>query len=122
MKRLLKSTLILTILVLVTFSCKEECTDEFVMITVEITNFDGTPASFGDINLVRQGQNDTLPVTHLSEGMYQLVDDNTSLAESEDFLLKGYQSGQLVLSEPYTFGRDDCHVKKISGKNKIVLD
>ncbi len=125
MKLLLTNIGIIVLLSFALVSCKEDkeaCTEEFKSITVVIQNFDGTPASFDELVLINQNTSDSTAITNNGGDVFTLVDDNTELGSSEEFLLRGIQGGILVLSEPYTFGRDDCHVMKIAGKSKITLD
>ncbi len=125
MKKLLTNISLIVLLSLALASCKDDkeaCTEEFKSITVIIQNFDGTPASFEELVLINQNSNDSTYITNNGGDEFTLVDDNTQLGASEEFLLRGIQGGILVLSEPYIFGRDDCHVMKISGKSKITLD
>ncbi len=105
-------------------SCKDEkeCTLEFKVISVAITNFDDSPASFDEIHLIRLSSSDTLPVANDGGADFKLIDDSFEISESEDFLLQGYQQEQLVVSETYTLGHDGCHVSKISGRSEITLD
>lgn len=104
--------------------CKKDklCTTEFKTISVTITNLDGSPATFEKLNLIRLGTHDTIAITNDGGATYPLVDDNFDLTGTEDFLLEGFKNGQLLLSEAYVFGRDECHIQKVSGKNTIVLD
>lgn len=105
------------------YSCKDEgCTDEFKSITVTILNFDGTPAMLDELILINQATSDTTAISHNGDATYTLVDDNTPLGETENFVLRGFVGNNLVLSEPYTFGKDECHVEKIAGKSTISLD
>lgn len=125
MKKLLTNISLIVLLSVAFVSCKDDkeaCTEEFKSITVIIQNFDGTPATFDELVLIQQTNNDSTAITNNGGDEFILVDDNTELGTSEEFLLRGIQGGILVLSEPYTFGRDDCHVMKISGKSKIMLD
>ncbi len=125
MKKLLTNISLIVLLSLALASCKDDdeaCTEEFKSITVIIQNFDGTPASFEELVLINQNTNDSTYITNNGGDEFTLVDDNTELGASEEFLLRGIQGGILVLSEPYIFGHDDCHVMKISGKSKITLD
>lgn len=125
MKQLLTNFSLIVLLSIAIVSCKDDdeaCTEEFKSIKVVIQNFDGTPASFDELVLIHQNTNDTTEVTNNGSDVFTLVDDNTPLGASEEFLLRGIQGGILVVSEPYIFGRDDCHVMKIAGKSKITLD
>ncbi len=124
MKQLFIKLSFLTLLGFSIISCKDDeaCTTEFKSITVVIQDFDGTPATLDDLWLIRQSDNDTTSITNNGGDVFTLVDDNTPLGEADQFMLRGYQAGNLVLSEPYTFGRDECHIMKIAGKSKITLD
>lgn len=125
MKQLLKNFSLIVLLGIAIVSCKnddEACTTEFKFITVVIQNFDGSPASFDELVLINQSTKDSTDITSNGGDVFTLVDDNTPLGASEEFVLRGIQGGTLVLSEPYIFGRDDCHVMKIAGKSKITLD
>ena len=119
-----KSIILLMLMTVCVGACKKEeaCTEEFKIITVTITNFDGSPASFEELNLIRESNSDTISITNNGGAEYPLIDDSYDLAESENFLLRGYQQGMLVLSEPYIFGDDGCHVIMRSGKRNIALD
>lgn len=121
MKKIITASLVI-LSVLASCEDEKECTMEFKVISVAITNFDGSPASFDKINLIRLSTNDTLPVTNEGGANFKLIDDSFEISGPEDFLLKGYQQEQLVVSETYTFGHDDCHVTKISGRSEITLD
>ncbi len=125
MEQLLKKFGLIVLLGIAIVSCKDDdqaCTEEFKSITVVIQNFDGSPASFDELILINQNTNDSTDITNNGGDVFTLVDDNTPLGASEEFLLRGIQGGILVVSEPYIFGRDDCHVMKIAGKSKITLD
>jgi hypothetical protein len=56
------------------------------------------------------------------DSIYTVLDDNyvNKLINRQDtFIFYGYYRGVLVVEETYVIKADECHVEKVSGRNRI---
>ena len=121
---------------LIITSCNDDndndtiCTDEFVIITVSITDQNQNPVTLDSFKVLNteNGHEITIPLS-LSEltaaqelGQYPLIQDGIlGVNQRQKIQFKGFLDNQEVVSSDYTVGTDCCHVGVISGNLELIL-
>ncbi|MFY0600170.1 MAG: hypothetical protein JXR03_10905 [Cyclobacteriaceae bacterium] len=111
------------------------CTDIFNQITIEVE--DGSSGEFVVLDstavitsvslVVREAElvyNPTIQVGGGNLNFYILASDAHISEFSEDgskLLFLGWIENSLVVKEEFLIARDDCHIRKVTGSNKIIL-
>jgi len=133
---MLRRFIILTGIILFTFSCgKDEqrecsgiCTEEFRIITVSITDAENNPVLLDSISITDLTNNRILELNDnqiLEGGIYAIFNDNFSQEyrnQEISLFFQGFQEENLLVEENYEVGADCCHVYHISGDLEIILD
>lgn len=105
------------------------CTEEFVTLTITVTDSYGDPVALDDITVTRlvgEGEVifDEVPDTG-DDGTYPIYDDRfveESFSKAVEVNFKGYIDGNEVADENFTFTADCCHVSMLSDDTVIVVD
>lgn len=140
MKSLSKAIMLVTFLFSATFiSCDVEeenecsetlCTEQFVTITVSITNQAQNPVVLDRIEVINlQNQSDvTIPLSPSGlllaqqNGQYPIVNDiGIGRNQRQNLQFKGFINGVEIVNENYTVASDCCHVSLVSGTVELVL-
>ena len=107
-----------------------DCTDEFVVITIEVEDNQGDPVVFDSVAVNRESDNFLFEFSieiNTEPGTYILMTDkyhNDLSNEGTSVLFAGFNdrnSFQLVASYEYSIKKGICHVEKVSGDDVIVL-
>ncbi|MCF0052674.1 hypothetical protein LXM25_21560 [Dyadobacter sp. LJ53] len=107
--------------------CEEEhrhqdviCTEEFRSSTLHVP---GSPLT--DSFTIRLANSDTVRIqgnAEFRQGYYVVLDDNYQLKlenQQDNFRFVGKRGNEVVVREDYIFKADQCHITKVSGKNKL---
>lgn len=103
-------------------ACSEQiaCTEEFRMVTVEITG-----DTISDFYTLRLKTGDTLKHGDIGiANTFIILDDSfqpTLENNSETFRFEALKNDSLVVSEDYIIKADHCHINKISGPQLVEL-
>ncbi|RYZ91818.1 MAG: hypothetical protein EOP47_30945 [Sphingobacteriaceae bacterium] len=113
--------------------CRDKiCTDEFAMVTVKFLDTVSEPVNVKNFSAVNQRTKDTIrsnqSYNSFEKGVYVVVDDNyrKNLADSGDNILVSatdsisHQTKTAVIK--VAGGECACHIKKLSGAEKIKFD
>ena len=108
------------------------CTEEFVMITVNIVDGNQNPIILDDFKVVDIDNNIDLTddlkdyyQSYLNDGTYPIFDDRFQQDyQNQEIELQfiGYIEDQEVINEYYLVGADCCHVYPISGNYYIIIE
>ncbi len=127
-----------------TFSCEETsddnnecpeniaCTEVFVTIGVHIEDLAGNPVVL-DSAKVYDGNFDLIATYHaensddpfLNYGFYPMASDSDLDQISFDgnpFSIRGWLKDKLVIDEAFLIGKDCCHIMKLEGVDKVIID
>tara|TARA_R110002073_G_scaffold128999_5_gene275232 strand:+ start:24760 stop:25185 length:426 start_codon:yes stop_codon:yes gene_type:complete len=107
------------------------CTEQFVTITVSITNQGQNPVALDRIEVINlQNQSDvTIPLSSSTfllaqqQGQYPIVNDS-GIGKNQELILqfKGFVNGVEVVNENYVVAADCCHVSLVSGNQEVILE
>lgn len=111
-------------------NCDEEtlCTEVFVSARAEIKHQNGEYVVLDSVQTSLE--NGMVIFTQLAEhrSMYDhsfgIVTDNEMdylEFEGTNLTFKGFRNGEELFSEPYTIGKDCCHIKVIEGNFELIL-
>ncbi|WMN11705.1 hypothetical protein QYS49_39330 [Marivirga salinae] len=122
------------------FSCEDEnldsddcdgniiCTEEFVTISLEITNQQGDPIVLDDFYTFYDSRKKfeyELNDIQLGTGIYPVLTD-TEMDEVEregtTLIFVGEKGGRNIVEHQMVIGHDCCHVQLIAGDDKIVIE
>jgi len=101
------------------------CTEEFAMVTVRVEDANGVPISLDDAYTLRKGSAETLRFESGGVGMYTVLDDSYRQRlqnNIDDFFFIAIKNGKKIAEERFVVGADCCHVQKVSGTEKIVVN
>lgn len=120
-----------SVIVIVAFfaaCCKSKepfvCTQEFRIISLQVVNPQDQPIALDSFYTTRISNNERFTATASSPSWYPVLDDSyhQKLRNKEDrFRFTGWRNGAVVVNELYTIGADACHIFKISGSGKVML-
>ena len=113
--------------------CEEACTEEFNVISVEVTNQDGQPVALDTYMVLDagNGRDFTIELTDpvieamRATGTYQLFSDkhvSELSGQQVELIFKGFINSREIINEFYTIRIDCCHVHHISGDLQLVVD
>lgn len=109
--------------------CSGICTEEFRTITAEITDAEANPVLLDSLSIIDITNDLELDLSLLDSqfenGFYTIFNDNfVSEYRNQEISLhfRGFQEGELIVTETYKVGADCCHVYYISGPLEIILD
>ncbi len=101
------------------------CTSILVTVPVQVKTFSDKPVSLDEVYTVRVKTNEKITYQqNMGGGRYYVLDDSYQRKlknRSEQFQFVGVKNGRVVISEMYTISADCCHIKKVSGKDLIVI-
>ena len=99
------------------------CTEELRIISIEVTG-----EVLDETYTIRQASGDTVAVGDTSDlgifNAYVVLDDSYKdelEGEEEPFRFVGLQNGNVLVDELFEIGADQCHIYKVSGKDKVEL-
>ena len=122
------------------FSCEDEnldsddcddniiCTEEFVTISLEITNQKGEPIVLDDFYTFYDSRKKfeyELNDIQLGKGIYPVLTDNEMdevEREGTTLIFVGEKGGRNIVEHQMVIGHDCCHVILIEGDDKIVIE
>jgi hypothetical protein len=116
------------------FACSDRgkiCTEEFRMISVEITDTVNEPIEIDNYYLIKVESGDTVftkdnpAVGNDISGELIIFTDNQMAytdEEGKEFRLNCYKDQTNIVQENYQIRHDGCHVELVSGKTRIRLD
>ncbi|MDR9419965.1 hypothetical protein [Gracilimonas sp.] len=104
------------------------CTEEFVQITVEVTDASGDLAEGVEIQITEKETDTIVPCDEylceeFPDGSYIIMHDgfHGEISETgQTFIVKGTK-GELGFEEEYTFRSGECHIEKVSGPETVTL-
>lgn len=112
-------------------SCNKRICDEmWASVIVRIIDSNENPVKLNLYYTIRLSDYDTIYYypndTHsaYSFGFYQVIDDKyQSILENktESFNFIGFLNDSMIINELYEVSADECHIYKVSGKDKIIL-
>lgn len=100
------------------------CTEEFRTISLKVTQAGHQPAMLDSFHTIRAGNGERITYPSNGPGHYTVLDDSyhPKLKRSRDqFSFHGFKGGVKVVEEVYTISGDNCHIKKESGRDSVVL-
>lgn len=101
------------------------CTEVLASVMVQVTDASGNPLGLDEAYTIRTKTGEKITLgQNMSDGRYNVLDDTYQpriANNTETFQFVGVKNGNKVVEENYSIGADCCHVKKISGKDKIVV-
>jgi hypothetical protein len=131
MKQLLNLAVMLLLL-----SCKQShevmCTMEYRMLTVSIKDSAAQPVILGSYFLKNTATSEVLDLSSQDPfadsinrigGRYFICNDGMMGMVSTSgtaFEFHGMQGSKEVVNEPYIIGKDECHIRLVSGKTEII--
>ncbi|HEV7381210.1 MAG TPA: hypothetical protein VGN64_15540 [Dyadobacter sp.] len=140
----MKHTILLAILILTLFTCKNKsvdpcvcegtinCTEEYRSIIVEVADSSGKPYVLDEFKTtkIEDGKeiilrSDEFTDIRKSMGMYLLMNDgHKSLTEKcgKSFRFTGWKDGKEVISKNYVIAHDCCHILVKEGDLKITIN
>jgi hypothetical protein len=102
------------------------CNTAFVREGVVVLNIDGDPIELDDAFTFNRAKNQTIRFKDFKFGdLYIVIDDSyqkTLKDETVKVQFIGVKNGKKIFNEPYTLTADCCHIKKLSGKDTIIVD
>ncbi len=107
--------------------CQEDiaCTEIYVSVNVKIQKDNGAMYKPKQLFITFDKTGDRHPVFQGFEGIYAIVTDGDlgRLKKTGSVLtLEGYdENNNQIINEKYVVGHDCCHVKKIEGKDTIIV-
>jgi hypothetical protein len=97
----------------------------WVSIGVTVKNAAGQPVQLDDAYTMVSKTGQRIPLERrANEGQYTVLDDSyrKELENRQDeFKFVGMKNGAKVVEETYQISADCCHVKKVSGKDVVVV-
>ncbi len=94
------------------------CSEIFAAVTIEVKG-----NALTDFYTVRTSTEEVIRHEMMfGDSIYTILDDNyvNKLINRQDtFIFYGYYRGVLVVEETYVIKADECHVEKVSGRNRI---
>jgi hypothetical protein len=100
------------------------CTDEFRMVMLQVETTGHFPATLDSAFTIRQSNGEKISYPSNTPGFYTVLDDsylNRIIRSSDQFVFNGYKGGQKVVEETYQIAADQCHIRKVSGKDSVML-
>ena len=121
-------------LLTVVFGCSDNdnqsltlCTTEYKVLELEITDNSDRPVALEDFEVVDLSNETDISSEFLDfteeDGFYPVASDglNFNGASTVDLLFIGVLNNEIVVTERFEVGHDECHIFKISGKDKVVV-
>ena len=101
------------------------CTRMFAMVGVEVRDAAGKPVQLDDAYTLVSKSGQRIPMEQQgTDGHYTVLNDSYQKQlqnRTDQFRFVGMKNGAKVVDEPYTISADCCHVKKVEGKEVVVL-
>ena len=101
------------------------CTEQFVMISLSVTDANNTPIRLDDYKVHRTDTGKEISSPNYGmDNYYPIIDDSfqSELANKELTLtFTGFIDNQQVINETYVVSADCCHIYLVSGKTTIIL-
>jgi hypothetical protein len=102
------------------------CDKRWVSIVVTVRNAEGQPVQLDEAYTLVSKTRERLPQDQQrnNQGHYMLLNDSYRKQlenKVEEFTFVGMKDGAMVVEENYQIGADCCHVKKVSGKDVVVM-
>lgn len=126
----MKKVVILTIAtatILTSCICKpgdlDICTQELRTIMINVTTPAHHPAAL-DSAFTTRANGEKITYQYQGGGYYTVLDDtyHAKLKNNRDnFTFHGYRGGVKVVQEPFVISADNCHIRKVSGKDSVVV-
>lgn len=109
-------------------NCKNvNCTLEYRMITVHVADTNDSAVVLDDHYTIRKSTGDTATRYNgyiPADSWYTVVGDDQMkyIQNSQDsYRFVGIKNGAVVVDEEYIISADCCHISKVSGKSKVVV-
>lgn len=103
------------------------CTEQFVMISLTVTESDGSPADSVQISVSSEVNDkeyscDDYLCSEKETGTYVIMHDGLleKLSDEETVTVEGTKKGQ-QFREEFVFQQGECHVKKVAGPDTVTL-
>ncbi len=113
------------------YSCSQGviCTTEFRQVYAEVYDLKGQLVELDDHQIINLATYEDLTdeigglIDPPTPGLYLIADDATYFKGQEtiELLFMGVLNSEIVISEVYVIGRDECHIQLISGKEQIII-
>ena len=104
----------------------QACTTIFAFITVDLEDAAGNPVTTADIKvqLVRTGEMLESPQDFISLGTYIVLTDNQidKISREKDTLEVTLTRGASSTEASFEVNKDACHIQKLSGPEKLILN
>ncbi|CAN5228746.1 hypothetical protein BH09BAC2_BH09BAC2_11010 [soil metagenome] len=107
-------------------NCNVACTAVFASVNVQLTDAFDNPVTAGEVFTIRIKTGDTLRLQQYPNisGAYTILDDSFQkiiVNSTENFQFVAIKNGNKIVDESYTISADCCHIKKDSGKEKVII-
>ena len=104
----------------------QACTAIFAFITVDLADAGGNPVTNAEIEveLLRTGEMLESPQDYISLGTYTVLTDNqlNKISREQDTLNVTLTRGASSAEARFDVNQDGCHIQKLSGPDKLVLN
>jgi hypothetical protein len=118
---------LISFLTMLLSGCKDEQPQEAVNCTEEFrsTTFYVPGAPLTESFTIRLSNSDTIHIkgnADFRQGYYVVLDDNYQAKlenQQDNFRFIGKRGNEVVVQEDYVFKADQCHITRLSGKNKL---
>ncbi|MFT6866428.1 MAG: hypothetical protein ACJA08_001259 [Cyclobacteriaceae bacterium] len=140
----MKHIILIIIISALVFSCEEGnnsddqcaknqlCTEQFEIVGVYVENLVGDPVTLdstkvydGNSDLIAAYTTDISDNPFFSYGFYPVATDSDKegiAISGTPFSIRGWLKDQLVLDKDFLIGKDCCHIVKLAGVEKVILN